>query len=175
MNIDLNRGVTIRYHPSGMAVYMYKAEPGVFYNAFAVEVTAKVAAQAGFNTNTLLKERQKRDRIAHAHAAIEREFAGAHESREVLERAGYKVFHVGLGNHDLVDPEGNKLNPVPLPEEATMRLLDALCPPEAEVVDEPEEPEPAPADGPVDPEPEKAVIVGPAPKAKPGPVSITKS
>lgn len=125
MVIDYDRGVTHKRHPSGLDVYMYKDQPGVFLNAFGREVTPDLAAAAGFDTDHLLKEKAKRERMALAMAAIEEEFEG--EAKQVKAKGEFKVVHVGFGRHNLLDPDGNKLNPRPLTKEEALKLLEQVA------------------------------------------------
>ena len=139
MNIDLNRGVTKRIHVSGVAVYMYKDDPGKYLNAFGSEVEDELAKAAGFDVDTLGAARRKKERVAQAMSVIESEFA-QDEGTEVVvaESQGFTVVSVGLGRHNLFDPESNKLNSNPLTEEEALRLLEQMVPksPEQEATNE---------------------------------------
>lgn len=139
MKIDLNRGVTIRRHAStGVQVFMYKDDPGVFLNAHGTEVDPALAASAGFDIDTLLKEKVKRERQAVAMAAIEAEFsAGPAKSEVVRSVDGFNLVAVGLGRHKVLDPDGEELHSTPLTLEEANLLLDQLThtQPEAPVED----------------------------------------
>lgn len=124
MVIDYDRGVTHKRHPSGLDVYMYKDQPGVFLNAFGREVTPDLAAAAGFDVDRLLKEKTKRERMALAMAAIEEEFEG--EAKQVKSKGEFKAVHVGFGRHNVLDADGNKLNPRPLTKEEALKLLEQM-------------------------------------------------
>jgi hypothetical protein len=144
-NIDYDRGVLIRVHAqTGMDIFMYADQPGVFLNAHGTEVTPLLAQQAGYDTDKLVKERKKRERMAEAMAKIEREMDGQDEveSKIVEERDGYKIMDIGLGRHNLVDPDGDNLNTIPLPLEQAKLLLDSLIPVKVQQAPAPVEVEP---------------------------------
>lgn len=126
--IDLNRGVTIKPGPGGLLVYMYKDTPGAYINAYGNEVPEAIAAEAGYDTDTLGKLRLKRERIASAAAQIEAELAIEADEKTVEERDGYKIIDYGLGRHKLLDPEGNRLTLKPLPLEMVQKMLDTFAP-----------------------------------------------
>lgn len=165
--IDYNRGVVKNVHPSGVAVYMYVDTPGVFINAFGTEVTVELAKSSGFDTDPLLRKRAYNERVNEAMANIEAEMTSGEARREpVMERDGFKVLDIGLGRHDIEDPDGNKLNTLPMPLEQAELLFNQLAPkdgspvevssstpePEDEVL--PEDPDPMDEPEPVsEPEP----------------------
>ena len=127
-NIDLNRGVTIRRQPTtGVQVFMYKDTPGVFLNAHGTEVDPELAKSAGFNTEALLKDKLKRERMAVAMSTIEEEFSSGPAMRETVREAdGFKLIAVGLGRHKVLDPDGEELHDKPLTLEEANLLLDQL-------------------------------------------------
>ena len=142
-NIDLNRGVTIRRQPTtGVQVFMYKDTPGVFLNAHGTEVDPDMARSAGFDTETLLKDKLKRERMAVAMSTIEAEFSSGPAMRETVREAdGFKLIAVGLGRHKVLDPDGEELHSQPLTLEEANLLLDQLthtAPKEAVKEPEPE-------------------------------------
>lgn len=128
MKIDLNRGVTIRRHPtSGTQVYMYKDTPGEFLNAHGTEVDPAFAEACGFDTTVLLKDKLKRERMAVAMATIEAEFGSSPATMETIrEQKGFKLVAVGLGRHKVLDPNGEELHERPLTLEEGEVLLDQL-------------------------------------------------
>ncbi len=146
MNIDYNRGVTKRITQSGVEIFMYKDEPGVFRNAFGDTVALELAEQAGYDVAHLGQIRAKRQRLSEAHAAIEAEFQSSETTREVVQEInGYQLVSIGLGRHEVLDPEGNKLSTDPLTRQEADVLIKAMIPnaegeggPTAEVTDEPE-------------------------------------
>lgn len=139
--IDLNRGVEIhRHRASGMYVYMYIDTPGVYLNHFGKPVDEALAEQAGYEVVRLGKEKLKRERMASAMSAIERELALADSAvAEVIleERGGYKVVQLALGNANIFDDEGNKLNSKPIPEQEARLLLTHMVPVDAKPTTKP--------------------------------------
>jgi len=129
-NIDYDRGVMKRIHPSGISVYMYVDTPGVYLNAFGSEVAEEMAKTAGFDVGILAKKRLKNERMAAAMSAIEKELQGSEESMEVVvaEREGFTIVDIGIGRHHLKDPDGNVLTPTAQPLEAAKLLMDQLVP-----------------------------------------------
>lgn len=146
MNIDYNRGVTKRMTPAGVEIFMYKDEPGVFRNAFGDTVALELAEQAGYNVAHLGQIRAKQTRLTEAHAAIEAEFKSSETERSIIQEInGYQLVSIGLGRHEVLDPEGNKLSADPLTRQEADVLIKAMIPdaeteggPTAEVTDEPE-------------------------------------
>ncbi len=136
--IDVNRGVMIQKHDSMGLVYMYIDTPGVYLNAFGKEVPEAVAKGAAFDTETLGKERVKRERMAEAMTAIEIELelaVTAEEETILWERGGYRVVKLSHGKAYLFDDENNKLTPIAIPQEEAKLLLDHLVPEEKETDD----------------------------------------
>ena len=131
-SLNLDRGCLIRFTPEGIAVAMYYDQPGVWYNEHGSEVTPALAKIAGFDTIILLKERTKRERMAQAAAAVAKEFEGEEPSDEVVkEKNGFKLVHIGLDRHNIVDPDGNVLNKNHLTRAEGVKVLAALVPDEA--------------------------------------------
>ena len=128
-NIDYDRGVYKCVHPTGVEVFMYADEPGVFRNAFGAEVSEEMGAQSGFEVEQLALQRRKKERLNDAAHIIEQEFSGAPGEREVVEeRGGFSVIGLGHGRHIVEDPDGNNLTPAPMPLEAAKVLFDQLVP-----------------------------------------------
>lgn len=109
--IDLNRGVTIRRHDhSGMQVYMYKDDPGTFLDAYGGEVDEKLALQAGYDVPTLIKERDRKNRITAEVAKINAMYGTVDGGDIAFEKAGFKAVAMeGEGQFQVVSPEGNVL------------------------------------------------------------------
>jgi hypothetical protein len=129
-NIDYNRGVMKQTaHASGVNVYMYIDQPGVFLSAHGTPVSQKLAEEAGYNVADLTKKKQMNERIAEAHAAIRREF----EQNEtvnliVAERQGFKVKDIGLGRFQVLDPDDVVMTKEPLSRELATAVLNQLAP-----------------------------------------------
>lgn len=131
LNIDYNRGVTKKVHPQTMvAVFMYKDTPGVFLNAYGTEVSPDLAKECGFNTDELLKEKLKRERISQVTAMIEAELANDQGgTRQLVEDInGFKTINIGLDRYIVEDPDGNNLTVTPLPLDTATKLLRQLNP-----------------------------------------------
>jgi hypothetical protein len=127
--IDLNRGVEIRKHrQSGMQIFMYRDTPGVYLNAFAKEIPAHLAKEAGFPVEDYSRKRLAKEKMGAAMAAIEAELAtGEGEQQEILaEAGGYKVVALGLGRAKLFDTEGNALTEEPMAKDYALKLLAEL-------------------------------------------------
>lgn len=136
-HIDVDRGVLMRYlEGTGIQVYMYVDEPGVFLNAFGKEVSEDLAKQAGFDVERLSRERVKRERMKAAFAAIEAEIDNSEAKENVVEeRDGFRLIDIGLGRYMIKDPEGASLNPVPVTEQIAKKLFDQLVPVKVEATD----------------------------------------
>lgn len=127
--IDYDRGVIIQTEPgTGMDVFMYIDSPGKFINAHGSAVPDKIAAAAGYDVEKLGKERLRRERKAAANAIIDKELNDDNEldEKDVKEFEGWKVVSIGLGRHNVKDPDGNVLNAMHLPLEGAMRLFEAM-------------------------------------------------
>jgi hypothetical protein len=104
------------------------ALPGVFYNDHGTEVDPQLAKEAGYDVPALLKERKKRERIRVATEVIEAEYRPEEAvSETVKEKNGFKVVHVGLDRHNIVDPDGNVLNKKHLTKGDALRTLEIVA------------------------------------------------
>ena len=125
MEIDLNRGVTIKTHSSGVQIYMYKDTPGVYLTAHGTEAPQKLAREAGFDVEKLRRALVKKERMAQAMVAVEQEFSAPESSHKVIaDKDGFSVMSIGFGKHNLIDPDDNKINPRPLTKQEAMALLE---------------------------------------------------
>jgi len=131
--IDKDRGVTIRRHLTGIQVCMYKDAPGEFFDINGNPVGEELAAQAGFDTEALERERQKRERMAEAQKRIEQEYASESERVEQEINAGlqeeipgYSVQHVGGGRYGVVDASGNRITSKPMSKDEAEVFLKNL-------------------------------------------------
>lgn len=128
-NIDYDRGVVKRKHPSGLELYMYMDEPGTYRNAFGNEVEETLAKEAGFKVDSLRLAKLKKERMAEAMSQIEAELAD--EKREVVkEKDGFKVVSIGLGRHIVEGPDGTSLTDTPIPKEMAETILERLVKPQ---------------------------------------------
>lgn len=146
MAIDIDRGVTLRqivafndpsnprkFEPDinygGMAVYMYKDEPGVYYDVHGKPVVEAIAKKAGFPTDKLAKAKRRRDAVAALEAQFRAELDADDQEEEVVlaEAGGYKVVSLPMGRAKVVDKDtGDSVTPVPMPVEAAKVLLGEL-------------------------------------------------
>lgn len=126
--IDLDRGVIIRNHSSGMQVYMYADTPGVFLNANEIEVGNQIAHEAGYDVPALARARQKREAMAAALAAVEAEFDDGSAGAVLEERNGYRLVARGAGLFQIEDTEGSILTPRPLSEQEACSVFNKLAP-----------------------------------------------
>lgn len=128
--IDYDRGVHITTHQAtGIDIFMYVDDPGVYLNAHGGNVSEELAREAGYDVEKLAKERTKKSRKDQALKMIDAELADDKDVREelVAERNGYKIITTGLGRHHLIDPDGNRLTNMPLPLEAAQKLLNGMA------------------------------------------------
>lgn len=143
-NIDYDRGVYIQVHNStGVDVFMYVDEPGIYRNAYGTEVSADLAKEAGYDVERLGKERARFERRAAALDAIDKELEheDARAMKEVVaEKGGFKIIAIGLGRHQLEDPDGQTLTAAPIPLEQAQVLLNRLVPDPKEEPKEPKQP-----------------------------------
>lgn len=131
-NLDYDRGLIINVHQtSGMDIYMYVDDPGVFLTAHGKPVSDELAKEAGYDVVKLAKDKNKKQRKAEANAMIDAELADDKDIKEevVEERNGYKIVTTGLGRHHLIDPDGNRLTSVPQPLESAQKLLKGMAGP----------------------------------------------
>ncbi len=129
--IDLNRGVVHR-ETSGVEVYMYKDDPGVYLNAFGLPISEDLAKRAGFDIERFRRGHAFKDHMAKAEEQWKAQKGVADEAAHetVIERAGWKVNHISLGRHHIYDPDGNRITTTMVTREEALDLLDALVPPE---------------------------------------------
>lgn len=129
--VDYNRGLMKHTHaPTGIAVYMYFDDPGVYLNAYGFEVSKTLAENSGYDVGKWGKERTKRLRMAEAKELIEIELDAAEEYKPevVKELKGFKVLAIGLGRHHVKDPDGNQMTEIPMPLEQALGLLEKMVP-----------------------------------------------
>lgn len=128
--IDLNRGVTIRKDKeTGISVYMYKDTPGHYLSQFGKPLPESVAAKAGFPVEQHKKERLRTERRAFAATQIDKELDMANKSDpKELERHGdFVLVDAGAGRANIVDADGYKYNPQPLPIAIARNTVFALA------------------------------------------------
>lgn len=129
-NIDYNRGVMkLQDNATGVSVYMYLDDPGVYLSGQGTEVDISLARQAGFEVDKQLKQKLLKERLATAMAGIQAELeTGEKDQTVLLERDGFKLVDLGLGRHQVLSPDGDSLVPNPLPKEQATLLFEQLVP-----------------------------------------------
>lgn len=137
--INLDRGVETRRHPSGIEVNMYIDEPGVYLSSHGTELPEAIAKGAGFPVEDLALAKLKKERLAEAHAKIEREYSVDGDVESVVKETdnGWKLVGYGKGRFNVVDPEGNKLSPTPLTQDIAETVFDDFTKVKKEAVEPP--------------------------------------
>lgn len=128
--IDYDEGVLINVHPgTGMDVFMYVNDPGKYLTAHLTTVPDQIAREAGYNVEALAKERLRRERKAQASAIIDKELSNDETTLEECVNVlnGFKLVSIGMGRHNVKDPDGNILNAHPLTKESAERLLNSMA------------------------------------------------
>ena len=126
--IDLDRGVIYRSHPSlNMNIYMYVDDPGVYYTAHGTPVDSALAEQAGFEVDKLDKKHKIKMALAEAQADVMARFGEA-KPEVLMERDGFKVMDMGMGRCNVLGPDGDLLNKMPISKEQAEVLLKHLAP-----------------------------------------------
>lgn len=152
MQIDVDRGVTIRqivkfdkvnqakFEPDmkygGLTVYMYKDDPGTYYDVHGNKVPDGIAKMAGYPVDKLSKLRRKKE----AMAIFEREMAkqlNMEEDEEVVilaEAGDWQVIRVSNGRAKIIDKEtGDLITRTLLPEKDALSLLKELTDTDADL------------------------------------------
>ncbi len=116
--IDLNRGGTKRMDPkTGVSVWMYRDEPGVFRNLKGGLVSGTIALSAGFDVAGLTKKRQYLARVQSATDKIKEEYSMVDKSI-IKEEGGLGLEKLGKGKaatYNVLDmATGTRLNGMPL-------------------------------------------------------------
>lgn len=144
--IDVDRGVTMRqivafdkanpkrFEPDikygGMTVYMYKSEPGVYYDVHGNTIPEGIAKLAGFETDKLSKMRRKRLAVEAFKEQVSRQLnMEEDEETVILQTAGdWQVISLPNKRAKIVDKEtGQIITPIPLPEKDALSLLKELA------------------------------------------------
>lgn len=130
--IDYDRGVMIKKdEKSGIEVYMYKDDPGVFLSVLGRPVSDDLAkiVYGERIVAEMTKRRTIRLKMKEAEAKIRAELETAEEgSHIVLERGEFKVLDIGLGRHRVLGPDNVALTSEVLSLEQATLLVDQLSP-----------------------------------------------
>lgn len=131
--LDLDRGVSMkmsRLNPEVGVVAMYKDDPGKYFDQNGGEVSEAIARLAGFDTETNARIRF----LAEKKAEFEREMEAEYKKtigrgQTVIEtRGGFSVVELSNGRHNVIDLDGQAINPTPLTAQEATRLLNMLAP-----------------------------------------------
>jgi hypothetical protein len=127
-NVDADRGYMLMKHPSGVEVYMYLDDPGVYLNAFATEVPEEFAAQAGFPVEKYAKLKLRRVKMAQAQALIDAELMADEDVRKVLKVInGFQLIKLPMDRYQILDPDGVALTQPIAGKEAVERIYIAVA------------------------------------------------
>lgn len=127
-SINLDRGVHMRTHPSlSMDIYMYVDDPGVYYTAHGDKIDPELARAAGFPVDKQLHDHKVNEALKQAQKEVLEKFGEA-KSAVLKERDGFKIMDLGMGRHNVLGPEGDLLNKMPLSLEQAEILLKHLAP-----------------------------------------------
>lgn len=77
IQVDLDRGVTAKMHPSGLRIYMYKDAPGLYYTVDNLPAARSLAAAAGFDVPKHVAQKKYNDRLAKAKKEADKMLADA--------------------------------------------------------------------------------------------------
>lgn len=130
-NIDLDRGVQSRSDPqTGMEVYMYWDEPGVYRSAHGTEIALAIAERCGFPIEEHLKQRRIKEALKSAHDKVMADLASSNPGANTVveEKEGFKLVDIGYDRYQVYSPDGDVLHPQPLTLHVAKTLLDQLVP-----------------------------------------------
>lgn len=126
--IDYDRGVMIRQDgKSGIEVYMYIDDPGIYLSVHGNKISEDLARSAGYPVDAQLKARQFKLKLADFEAKLKTELqveeAGAQTLREHL---GFKLIELGPDRCQIISPQGIVLNTQVLPKDEAVKLFDEV-------------------------------------------------
>ncbi len=110
-----------------MEVFMYRAKPGVYYNAHGKEVHESLAKRAGYDVERHMSERQHQVRALAAAAVISKEEGvdrGPNKHVVIEEQAGFKLVDIGLGRFWVEDESGPLTKGTTLTRELAQMVFD---------------------------------------------------
>ena len=132
--IDENLGVIVKFvKKSGIEVYMYKREPGIYRTRSGDLIDKKIAFEAGFRVEELDQKRVMLQRKADAFAAIDEEFSSSVEEKVLVSGGGFEAVRVGpatLGRYIIRGPDGKQLTEGFVNQKEARRLISKLAPKE---------------------------------------------
>lgn len=149
--IDVDRGVMMRqtvkfdkdnpnkFMPDarygGIVVYMYKDEPGEYYDVHGNKLPEGVAKLAGFETGKYAKLKAKRRAMQQFEEKLRKELELESSEEEVIlaEAGDWKVVQLPMGRAKVIDKTtGALVTAVPMGEGEAMVFLQMLTDSEAE-------------------------------------------
>lgn len=151
MVIDVDRGVTIKQvvkfdkvNPNkfipdptygGLTVYMYKDDPGKYYDVHGRPIPEGLAEKAGFDVKQLAKARHRREKLKEFDNQLAAALALEQDEEIILKEAGvWKVVALPMDRAKVVDKEtGEAITQVPMPRADALALLASLTSTDAEV------------------------------------------
>lgn len=111
--INYDRGVKIRQDAqTGMEIFMYKDEPGIYYDSHGRRVKESLARQAGFDVDRYARMRRHQQKLADFHNAlddVEKLDLGLAKRAILRESNGYRLVGLPLGRAVVEDMDGNQL------------------------------------------------------------------
>lgn len=125
--IDLDRGVTMRNHPKGFKVCMYKDEPGIYYDIAERSLDAQIAKSAGFPTDKHGKESMRRKKLSDAMHDINAEFGALEEGAEIGVFGDYRVVYHGEYRFALQTLDGVTLDAAPMSKTEAIKLAKQMA------------------------------------------------
>lgn len=128
MALNLNRGVTMRKHPSGMAVAMYDDTPGSYMTERGEPLDAEFAKQAGFNVGADQRRAAVNKRVADYQKQLEDELKSEEDAlASIMSDAGnYDVRHIGGGQYAIFDKDGERMTRVAMTKKDVELLIGPI-------------------------------------------------
>lgn len=136
IKIDYNRGVHKQKTRTGIEVYMFLDEPGVYYSSQMTQVTEDLAQEAGFPVDKWRKLRLKKERLIAFNKVLEEELelSTVATKKTVKERGGWAIVTTGFGRFFIEDPDGTVVSDRTLTKEEAEAVFDKLVPKEGKGV-----------------------------------------
>lgn len=157
--IDVDRGVTMRQvvafdsvNPSkfmpdpkfgGLTVYMYKDEPGIYYDVHGNKLPDGMAKIAGFPVDKLAKQRMKREAMTRFEQQLRAQLELETAEADVIlaEDGNWQVIELPMERAKVVDKTtGEPVTAVPMPKADAILFLQLLTEAKAEANVEVQEP-----------------------------------
>ncbi len=127
--IDYNRGlIKGKDQSTGVNVYMYLDDPGVYLSSQGTMVSQAVAERAGFDIARHRNERIRRLRIGKAKEMIEAQLDHEESKSSTIKvQNGWAIKHIGFGKHYIEAPDGSIITDRNLTLEQAHGLLQELA------------------------------------------------